>query len=114
MGNEAEMTAEQMQTVNSIYVPAFLEKCAERGHEITSEEDLQGLLEISAAYKMKSEGTKRSVIKEASAALKKATGLDQVEEEEKKAELIKRAAERFLQSDAIRASMAKIVAQPKE
>ena len=114
MGNQAEMTAEQMQTVNSIYVPAFLEKCAERGHEITSEEDLQGLLEISAAYKMKSEGTKRSVIKEASAALKRATGLDQVEEQERKAEQIKQATARFAGNEGIRAALAKLVVQPKE
>jgi hypothetical protein len=113
MGNE-EMTPEQLQTVNAIYVPAFLEKCAERGHEITSEEDLQGLLEISAAYKMRSEGTKRSTIKEASAALKKATGLDQVEAAEQQTLRVKKAAERFTKNDAIRAVLAKMVAQPKE
>jgi hypothetical protein len=114
MGNQAELTAEQLQAVNAVYIPAFLEKCAERGHEIASEEDLQGLMEISAAYKMQSEGTKRSTIKEASAALKRATGLDQVEEQERQAMQIKESAERFGENEAIRSVLTKLVAQPEE
>jgi hypothetical protein len=109
-----EMTPEQLEAVNAVYVPAFLEKCAERGHEIASEEDLQGLLEISAAYKMRSAGTTRSTIKEASAALKKATGLDQVEAAERQEMQIKQSAERFGKNEAIRAALAKLAAQPKE
>jgi len=113
MGND-EMTSEQLKTVNAIYVPAFLEKCAERGHEITSEDDLQGLLEISAAYKMSSAGTKRSTIKEASAALKRATGLDKMEEQERKDEQIKQSTARFANNEGIRAALAKLLVQPKE
>lgn len=114
MDKQAELTEEQAQMLNEVYLPAFLEKCAERGVEITSDEDLHDLLNISANVKMLKEGSKRSVIKEASAALLKSTGMDKVEEQEKRAEAIRKSAEKFSQNGKIRELLTKRIAQAAE
>jgi hypothetical protein len=114
MDKEAEMNEEQAQMLSEVYLPAFMEKCAERGVEITSEDDLRGLLSISANVKMLKEGSKKSVIKEASASLLKATGMDRVEAEEQRREAVKTAAARFGQNGKVRDLLTKQITQALE
>jgi len=111
MEKQAELNEEQAQMLSEVYLPAFLEKCAERGVEITSDEDLHDLLNISANVKMLKEGSKRSVIKEASAALMKSTGMDQVEAQEKQAENLQKSAAKFSQNSKIREMLAARITQ---
>ena len=111
MEKQAELNEEQAQMLSEVYLPAFLEKCAERGVEITSDEDLHDLLNISANVKMLKEGSKRSVIKEASAALMKSTGMDKVEAQEKQAENLQKSAAKFSQNSKIREMLAARITQ---
>ena len=114
MEKQAELNEEQAQMLSEVYLPAFLEKCAERGVEITSDEALHDLLNISANVKMLKEGSKRSVIKEASAALMKSTGMDQVEAQEKQAENLQKSAAKFSQNSKIREMLAARITQPAQ
>lgn len=109
-----EMSPEVQQTLNSVYLPAFLEKCAERGHEITEDEDVRGMLDIAAAVRMHKAGSKRSIIKEAGAALKKKTGLDKVEEQEAQQAKVAELTQRFSQDETIRSTVQKLVQQSTE
>ena len=108
------MTPEAQQTLQSVYLPAFLEKCAERGVELTSEDDVQDMLEIAAAVRMHKEGSRRSVIKEAGAALRRRTGLDKVREKEAQAAKVAEITQRFSRDEQIRGTVAKLVAQSTE
>lgn len=115
---EATEQEKQAETMQNVYLPAFLEKCAERGHKLTAEDDIRGMLDIAAAARMRAETSTHSVIKEASAALKKDMGLDAVEAQEAQATRTKEAADRFSQDETIRKAVTELVKksteQPKE
>ena len=80
--NKEEMTPEQAVLFNSVYLPAFTEKCAELGLSISDEESLSDALEIAACVKMANESNSGSLLKEAKEDLKKHLGLHEFEQKQ--------------------------------
>jgi hypothetical protein len=75
-----ELSKEQQVLLAELYVPAFVQKCAELGHKITDEASLQESLEGAALVKYALASKSQSLVKQANASLKALLGLDKAEE----------------------------------
>ena len=91
MTTNDNMMKSQEVLFEQVYLPIFVEKCAEKGIVFNSEEDLHSALESAAILKLakvQSEQGSASVIKQASAALRKASGMPDQDVVEKSAALL--------------------------
>lgn len=91
MSNE-QMTGEQALLYREVYVPAFLEKCAERGITISDSDTLSSALETTALVKQTLQKSGGNRIKQANVALKQALGVNTQERLETQDARIKTAA----------------------
>lgn len=71
------MTQEEALLFENVYLPAFVEKCAEFGITFPDRETLDTAIESAALLKQAIESQGSNTVKQASIALKKALGLDQ-------------------------------------
>jgi hypothetical protein len=101
MDNE-QATQEQQVVFQEVYVPVFIEKCAERGLTFPNEQALHEGLETVALVHRALDSQQGSVIKSANHELKKSLGLDVHEAQESQASSIKQAAAGFSASPALR------------
>lgn len=107
--DNTDMEKVQADLFQQVYLPAYIEKCAELGLNAQSPEDLQGLLEISASVDMLQQQQQHGNIKEANATLKRTLGIDKQEEQEKQAQQLRETAQRFQQNPEAKAAVAKLL-----
>ena len=79
-----QLSQEQQTLLTELYVPAFVQKCAELGFAINDEASLHEAMETAALVKLALANKNQSVIKQANASLKSLMGLNEVEAEEAK------------------------------
>jgi hypothetical protein len=85
--------AAQQVLMHEIYLPAFLEKCAQCGLEINSDSEVGEAIELVALLKQASSETTNSLLKSAAASMREALGIAQPEEREAEARMKAAAAE---------------------
>lgn len=90
--SKEQMTGEQAVLYREVYVPAFLDKCAELGVEIHDPETLESALETTALVKQTLQKSGSNHIKQANVALKKALGINVQEKADRNTDRIKAAA----------------------
>lgn len=90
--SKEQMTAEQATLYREVYVPAFLDKCAELGVDISDVDTLESALETTALVKQTLQKSGSNHIKRANMSLKKALGVHVQEKVEHNANRIKAAA----------------------
>jgi hypothetical protein len=108
----SEMTPQQQVLANEVYLPTFINKCAELGVNFQDEEDLQAALRATAILRSKAQSDTSSVIKQASAFLAKQTGLDVQEQQQASLQSVKAAAAKAAQSQNVRQAVASMLQQP--
>lgn len=75
------MSAQEAVLYNSVYLPAFVEKCAARGFEINDAESLNSALDIAALTKQHLAKQANSTVKMAANNLRRSLGLPVVNAE---------------------------------
>lgn len=88
-----ELTQEESQLYREVYVPAFIEKCAERGITFPDGETLDEGLETVAHLKSAMLNDQGNQVKQANAALRQALGLPSRQMEAKAAQTKKASSE---------------------
>lgn len=96
-----EMTQEEAALYTNVYVPAFIEKCAERGIQFPDEETLDQALESVAHIKSSMLAQNGNEVKQANAAIRQAVGLPE-RAVEAKAATAKKAALNLAQVPALK------------
>lgn len=69
------MNAQEEVLYNSVYLPAFIEKCSARGFEIGDTDSLNSALDIAALTKQHQVKTANNVVKTAADSLRRSMGL---------------------------------------
>lgn len=105
MTGQAQANPAQERLFYEVFLPAFVEKSAELGRPITSEEELQDRLQIAAMTGMAQEGQTQSTTKVACASLKAAMGIDVQEKQAAEATTVKSAASALKQNPDIRSAV---------
>jgi hypothetical protein len=90
--SKEQMTEEQATLYREVYVPAFLDKCAELGVDIHDPETLESALETTALVKQTLQKSGSNQIKQENAALKQALGIHVQDKVEHNTNRIKAAA----------------------
>jgi hypothetical protein len=90
-----KMSAEEEALFANVYVPAFAEKCAQLGVNVSDEDTLQDALETTAYVKQSLQQSTSGNIKAAKAQLKQALGVDLREAKEAQDGRIRAAAQRL-------------------
>jgi len=93
--SQEQMTQEEAALLQNLYVPAFVEKCAELGREIPDEETLDHAMQLTARVKQAVQEKGSNTIKQANLDLMQATGADVAEAEEAKDTAVKAAARKI-------------------
>jgi ATP phosphoribosyltransferase regulatory subunit HisZ len=81
---DTKLSNEQQVLLRELYVPAFVQKCAELGLPINDEAALNEAMETAALVKLALANKNQSVVKQANASLKTMLGLHEVEAKEAK------------------------------
>ena len=102
-----QMSAEESVLYQQVYLPAYIQKCAERGIQFADEGDLTAALESTALAKMAMARSQGSQIKQANANLKKLLGVDVAEQQAQAEQSIKTAAQRLNSSADVKAAALK-------
>jgi len=76
------MTQEEALLFENVYLPAFVEKCAEFGITFPDRETLDTAIESAALLQQAVESRGSNTVKQASIALKKALGIEQSQTEQ--------------------------------
>lgn len=90
--SQEQMTGEQRTLYREVYLPAFLDKCAELGVSINDPETLESALETTSLVKQTVQAQGNNQIKEAAATLKEALGVNVQEAVESNDDRVKAAA----------------------
>lgn len=106
--SKEQMTGEQATLYREVYVPAFLDKCAELGVAINDTETLDSALEMTALVKQTLQKSGSNHIKQANAALKQALGLHTQERVDRNEDRIKAAAAQLGNVQEIREALKRV------
>lgn len=96
-----QMTQEEAALYTNVYVPAFIEKCAERGIQFPDEDTLDQALESVAHIKSSMLAQKGQEVKQANEAIRQAVGLP-ARKVEAKAQSVKEASAALAQVPALK------------
>jgi len=102
---QADILNEQAILFHNVYVPAFVEKCAELGVPLDSQESLNEALETAALVQVSLNKQSGSVIKHANAQLKRSLGVDVAEKAAVKDQQLKTAAAAASMSPQVRKAL---------
>ena len=91
---QMDPAAAQGILTDEVYVPAFVEKCAELGIKFQDEDSLTAALETVSMLKTAEAGESSNLVKDAHAALRQASGLKTSAEEKAEAAQEKAASEK--------------------
>lgn len=100
--NDEQVTPGQQVVFREVYIPALIEKCAERGLPFPTEQALRDGLETVAMVHQALDRQQGNVIKVANHELKKSLGMDVSEVAERRADNVKTAAASLRESPYLR------------
>lgn len=103
--NTQEMTPAQATLFQQVYVPAFIQKCAELGTPIGDEASLHEALETAAMVKVALSQQTQSLMKTANLQLKSALGVDVAEAQQAEQIGLKQAAYQASANPAVRQAL---------
>lgn len=103
---DTKLSQQEQVLLAEVYVPAFVQKCAELGHPLNDEASVHEALETAALVKYALANKEKSTIKQANASLKAILGFDKAEAVDARAEATTKTASALGANPKVRAALA--------